>query len=463
VSHHWVRRIALAFGALATTLVSVGGLTTTASADEPDVQVTVAYDQAAYDSGDTFTVTLTITNNSDEDVANVLAFNDNQCVAGVFGWPTLGDLFTVPAHGSVSDTETGTNPIDGGLGGTATCSGTVFVPGQTIPYSTTATVTQVFGDFNGVLFLDSNHDGSFEADEGVNGISVQYTMSGDFNPSPATVVSGPDGQFALSHVPAGRYFLNFTSARNWEIDSPPFTFNEGTVTVTENAQPTAFVPVLAPLSDRLKVTFGFNQKSYHPGDTTYLTATMTNTGTTAITGVIADCNRSGSDNALNSFTGWGALSSSGPGATIPANSTVTFHINQPLPDTAQTNGYVAAPCQFGPEPDALPRIGYPAVDPRAKVPGLLSPTVLQFVRSDDTTVPVAGLRVRIDDEVGQRVLTTATTDRNGEIALPKLAAGLYTLHPLHGYMIPTGQSDFLPARSPGSPDAQSYEVTPPAN
>jgi SdrD B-like domain len=464
VSHHWVRRIAVAVGAL---LVLAGGLTaTTASADQSAVQVTVAYDKTTYRSNDTFTVTLTVTNNSDVDLVNLQAFDQiqNPCLAGVFDWPKLGIVFTVPAHGSVSDTETGGNPINAGLGGTATCSGIVTGQGLNIPYSTTAAVTQVYGDFNGVLFRDRNHDGTFEAGEGVNGITVQFSLSGDFNGSTKTVTSGPDGQFALSHVPVGQYFLAFSSRRNWVVNAPNVGFNEGSITVTEAAQPTLSLPVVPPLSDRLKVKFGFDQTTYQPGDTTHLTATLTNTSNKAITGVIADCNRVGDDFGLFSFDGWGALSGSGPGATIPARSTVTFHIDQPLPDPAQANGYVEAPCVFGPEPDGNPQVGFPGNNATARVPGLISATVLQFVRSDNTTIPVAGLKVRIVDELAKQVVTTATTDGNGEISLPTLPAGLYTLHLLGGFTIPAGQSNFLPARSPGSlTNPRSYEVTPPAN
>lgn len=446
-------------------LVSVGGLATTASAEQPDVQVTVAYDKATYNSDDSMTVTLTITNNSDEELENVQVFNRDPCLANVFGWPELGFVVTVPAHGTVSDTETGANPIRGGLGGTATCAGTVIGSGlDDIPFSTTATVNQVYGDFNGVLFHDVNHDGRFESGEGVDGISVQYSLSDVFDSTPQTIVSGPHGRFALSHVPVGSYFLNFSSTRNWAVDDPTFaTGNGASVTVTEAAQPTAFVPVIPPLSERLKVRFGFDQATYHPGDTTHLTATLINTSGKPITGVVADCNRVGDEFALSSFEGWGLLSGNGPGATIPAHSTVTFHVDQPLPDPALRTGYVAAPCVFGPEPDDNPQVGFPGNDAKAKVPGLISNTLLQFVRSDDTTVPVAGLRVRIVDEVAGRVLTTATTDGSGEINLPTLAAGLYTLHPLGGYAIPAGQSDVLQARSPGSaPHPRSYEVTPPS-
>jgi hypothetical protein len=98
------------------------------------------------------------------------------------------------------------------------------------------------------------------------------------------------------------------------------------------------------------------------------------------------------------------------------------------------------------------------------VPGLTSATLLQFVRSDNTTVPVAGLTVRIVDEVSGQALPLATTDAAGDISLPTLPAGLYQLHPLGGYPIPAGQSDELVARSPGSvTNPDSFEVTAPTD
>lgn len=449
----------MALGALITTLLSVGGLTaTTAWADASALQVSVAYDKATYNSDGMFTVTLTITNNSDQDETGLDAFGNGPCVAGVFSWPKLGFGFTVPAHGTVTDTETGGNPIEGGLGGTATCSGVVADHGTNIPYRTTAVVNQVFGDYHGVLFLDRNHDGMFEPGEGVDGITAQFTIVAAPNSVVEQATSGPDGRLTLTHVPVGTYGVEYTSHHNWVVGDPT-ALNSGAATVTEAGAPTQFLVVTQPLSARLKVEFGFDQTSYQPTDTAHLTVTMTNTGKQAITGVIADCNRAGAENGLFSFDGWGALSSSGPGATVPAGTTVTFHVDQPMPAGAQTDGYVDAPCVFGPEPDGNPLAGFPGGEERAKVPGLLSPTVVGFVRSDDTTVPVTGLKVRIVDEVAKQVVTVATTDANGQISLPALPAGLYSLHPLRGFTIPLGQSNLLTARSPGG--NVSYEVTPP--
>ncbi len=462
MSHHWMRRLLV--GALVT-LFGLGGLSVTpASAGQPDVQVTVAYGQTTYKSNDTFTVTLTVTNNTDQEFLGLDAFMQNgNCVGETFGWSKLGN-FVLPAHGTISDTETGPNPILGGLGGTLTCAGTVFGDGMNIPYSTTVTVIQVYGDYTGVLYRDRNHDGTVEAGEGVGGIKVQLGLSGSPNDLTFTTTSGPDGSFAFHHIPVGQYFANVSSRRNWVVDDPRFLGNGAEVMVTEAAQPPIVLRVLPPLSDRLKAAFSFDQTSYQPTDTVHVTVTLTNTSMKAITGVIADCNRIGDDNNLSSFEGWGDLSADGPGATIPAGTTVTFHIDLPMPAGAATSGFVGAPCVFGPEPppDQLPQVGFPGGDPKVEVVGLISDTVLQFVRSDDTTVPVAGMKVRIVDEIVKHVVTVATTDANGEIHLPTLPAGLYTLHPLGGFMIPVGQSNELPARSPGRTDPpMSYEVTPP--
>jgi len=464
-----VRRCAVALGVLITTLLSIGGMTAAPAAADPapDLQVSVAYGQAAYNSTDTFTVTLTITNNSDLEADFLQTFTNGACVTGVDGWPKLGSDFTIPGHTTVSDTETGGNPIDAGLGGTATCSGAVtnfFDPSVRIPYSTSITVNQVFGDYHGVVFRDRNHDGTFEPGEGVDGITARFSITGFSHTVTETAMSGPDGQVDLVHIPVGTYFVEFTSRRNWVIDDPNFVTNGGDVTVTQAAQPTQFLPVIPPLSDRLTAKFGFDQASYQPTDTIHLTVTLTNTGKQPITGVIADCNRNGDGNAPFSFDGWGALSINGPGATIPADTAVTFHIDLPMPADAQADGYVKAPCVFGPEPNSLPEVGFPGGDPTAKVPGLTADEVLQFVRSDNTTVPVTGLRVRIVDQIAHQVVTVATTDANGEITLPTLPAGLYTLHPLGGFRIPAGLSNELIAVSPGSStNVRSYDVTPPTS
>jgi len=92
VSHHGVRPVAIAFGALITTLVSVGGLTAaTASADQSAVQVTVAYDKATYKSNDTFTVTLTITNTQTWTCSTFRpSIRSDPMPAGLFDWPKLG-------------------------------------------------------------------------------------------------------------------------------------------------------------------------------------------------------------------------------------------------------------------------------------------------------------------------------------------------------------------------------------
>jgi copper(I)-binding protein len=465
-----VRRIGVAVSALTVMFGLAGGVTaTTAAADESPLQVTVAYDKATYNSDETLSVTLTITNTSDQDVTSVLVSNQAQCVARVFGWPKIGFNMTIPAHGTVSDTETGGNPLDAGQAGTVTCAGTVSgnsgAPGSSpVAFSTTATVVQVFGDYNGVLYRDRDHDGRFEAGEGIGGIAVEYLVVGAQNPVFRSVTSGPDGRFTLAHLPAGTYGVSFSSHRDWVLTDPNFGFNEGEIVVTQAAQPTAFLPVIPPLSDRLKATFGFDQATYQPGDTTHLTVTLTNTSNKAITGVIADCNRIGDVNGLFSFDGWGDLSGNGPGATIPAGTTVTFHIDQPLPAAAQRVGYVEAPCVFGPEPGGNPQVGFPGGEPRAKVPGSTDDTVVQFVRSDDDTVPVVGLKVRIVDDISRQPVITAKTDARGEISLPALPAGQYRLHLLGGFQILAGLGNVMSVFNPSSADQpQSYEVVPPAN
>ncbi|HYS38898.1 MAG TPA: hypothetical protein VEO01_25065, partial [Pseudonocardiaceae bacterium] len=227
----------------------------------------------------------------------------------------------------------------------------------------TATVTQAFGDFHGVLYADRNHDGTFEPGEGVDGITVTYFRNQDPFLTPTTITSGPDGQFVLTQVPTGAYGFEFSSRSGWVFGSPEGSASL-TATVTEAGE-TASVLLTRPLSDQLHAAIRFDQASYQPGDTVHVTVTLSNSGTTPISGVIADCNRVGDENSLQPGAGWGTLDINGAGATIPAGRTRVFHAAFALPDAAQLWGYVSAFCQFGPEPDQNPRQGYPGVRRRA--------------------------------------------------------------------------------------------------
>jgi hypothetical protein len=459
-----VRRIATAFGA---TLVLVVGLSTaTAFAATPpggpidlaDMQVTVTYGQTTYKTDDTFTATLTVTNNSDVDAVGVRAFSF-ACVSDVFSWPNGFDTgATIPAHSSLTAQVTGGNPTSDGLAGTVTCAVSVQANNMAgvVNASATATVTQAFGDYHGILYVDRNHDGTFEPGEGVGGITVTYIRRQDPFEVRTTVTTGPDGRFALIHVPTSAYDLLFSSRSGWVVGSPE-SFNLRTVTVTETPL-TEAIPLTRPLSDRLHATVGFDQATYQPGDTVHVTVTLRNSGTTPIAGVVADCNRVGDPNSLEPGTGWGELDINGPGATIPAGQTVTFHVALPLPDFSQQMGYVSAACQFGPEPDQSPQQGFPGTPAFANVPGDNAPELVQIVQSDDTPVP--NVRVRILNFVTHDVVATGVTDGNGEIALPNLVANQYLVHVSGPWFFKAPSSNYLQAISPGSVDQpRTFTVT----
>lgn len=460
-----VRRIAAAFGVLTAACALAAGLTTaTAAADDTppglidasDIQVSVAYDKTAYDSDETLTVTLTVTNNSDETATGVTAYNSTSCTGSFAGWPGFGDPYgiSIAPHSTQTAQLSGAVPSYAVVNGVLTCAGSLrggnIVGASTLPFSTTTTITQVYGDYHGVVYVDRNGDGAFEAGEGLSGITASYLLNGANDPTQTPVVTGSDGQFALTHVAIGTYGINFSSPGNWVVGGPGMDGNYTSVTVTRAATATGYFPAKRPLSDRLHATVGFDQATYKPGDTVHVTVTLRNSSNAPIPAVIADCNRIGDENSINSGgAAWGALDSAGAGATIPAGRTKVFHVALPLPSAAQKNGYVSAFCVFGPEPDQLPEVGFPGTPAYAKVPGLTAAFFGRVAQADDT--PVTSTKVRVLDYGTQHVVATAVTDAQGGFKFAALPAGQYTLDVVGPWQFTSQPYDsYFRAVSPGS-------------
>ncbi len=459
-----LRRLAIAFGGVL--LLVVGLSVGTAAAvglpggpiDPADMQVTVAYGQATYKTDDTFTVTLTVTNNSDTDAENLRAFPAlSQCVSGAFGFPCGFDAgVTIPAHSSLGAQLTGGNPLITGLAGTANCS--VFVNASNMMGSVTgtgtATVTQAFGDFHGVLYADHNHDGTFEPGEGVDGITVTYFRDQDPFLTPTTITSGPDGQFVLTQVPTGAYGFEFSSRSGWVFGSLEGSASL-TATVTEAGE-TAAVLLTRPLSDQLHAAIRFDQASYQPGDTVHVTVTLSNSGTTPISGVIADCNRVGDENSLQPGAGWARWTSTGP---VPPSRPGGPGSSMP-PSRCRTPRSCGVTCR----PSASSGRSRTRTRARdtpayADVPGDNAPQLIQIVQNDDS--PVTNVHVQILNFRTHQVVATGVTDGNGEFALPNLAANQYLVHVSGPWFFKAPSSNYLQAISPGSLDQpRTFTVAP---
>lgn len=450
----FLRRTTATFGVLATACLLAAGLATTAAAAQPhwvqpgDIQVTVAYSQPSYKTDENLTATLTVTNNSDDDATNVVAYA-YQCVADVVYWPNGFDTgITIPAHSTVTAQITGADPLYPYQPGTATCEATV--QGDyfgVVSASATTQIIQAYGDYHAVFYRDRNNDGTFEPGEGVPGVTVTYSLEGDLYDTQYTVKSGRDGSITLTHVPTGVYSFRFSVRGGWVIGDPKdLDSSEATITETPVSQSFALT---RPLSDRLHATMRFDQTSYQPGDTVHVTVTLANSGTTPITGVVADCNRAGDEQSLFPGAGWGELDPNGSGATIPAGTTRVLHVAVPLPAAAQAHGYVGVGCGFGPEPDGMPQTGFPTATDYADVPGLTSDTVLRIQQEDGT--PLAGVQVRILKYTTHQEVANGVTDSNGDVAFPTLPANQYVVKIVGPWYFKGQWGDYFAPISPGDP------------
>jgi hypothetical protein len=450
--------VAVAMAALSVTL-SDG--VASAAGGIGDLSVTVTFDKAEYTTADLITVTETVTNHSGSTVSGVHAplggapSGASELVGDTNGSnPALASLLhngpgvDLAAGQSVSETFTGyaADPTKPTVG----VAPTFFVDdghsGGGIPVGSgtpvTAKLTETFGDVSGVVFIDKNGNGKPDPGEGFAGATVDVSRQGNV-PNQPKATTDADGRFGLAHQPTGPYGLFVERLSGGWIPRPLNIAHPGQLMLTTAGLVTDFVAE-RPLSERLHATIAFDQPNYQVGDTAHVTVTLSNSGSTPINGIVADCNRVGDYNELKGTgPGWGALArtwSDPPpqGVAVAAGETKTFHVTDTVPAAAREYGYVEASCQFGPQADNPE--GYPSAQDTAKVLGLTVDFPLQL--TDTSGNAVANTKVYLLDHFGNHApLAHAVSDAGGHVVFPALNVGLYTLYVVGPWQAADGTGD----------------------
>ena len=435
--------VAVAVAALSAT-VSSGGAA--AAGGIGDLSVTVTFDKPAYTTADLITVTETVTNHSNATVSGVHApmgdapSGSSGLVGNTNGSnPALANFagpgVDLAAGQSVTETFTGyaADPTKSTVGVTPTffvndgrSSGGLPVGSGT---PVTVPLTATFGDVSGVVFIDKNGNGKPDPGEGFAGATVDVSRQGSV-PNQPKATTDANGRFGLAHQPTGPYGVFVERLSGGWIPRPLTIAHPGQLMLTTAGLVTDFVAE-RPMSERLRATMTFDQPNYQVGDTAHVTVTLSNTSSTPISGIVADCNRIGDDNQLKGTgPGWGALArtwSDPPprGATVAAGETTTFHVTDTVPPAARQYGYVAVGCQFGPQADDPD--GYPSAKDTAKVLGLTVDFPLRL--ADPNGNAVANTKVYLLDYFGNHaVLAHAVSDAGGHVVFPALNVGMYTLY-----------------------------------
>ncbi|MFC5686506.1 hypothetical protein [Amycolatopsis mediterranei] len=277
-----------------------------------------------------------------------------------------------------------------------------------------AKVEQKILPARGTVYGDRNGNGVFDDGEQLAGIPLALQYLNGSNRYPAT--SGPDGKVDFGKVPSAVYYLGGVPVGDWLIPLQHIHIGANSTDLLIRAVP--------PLHGALKASMAFTQDSYQAGDLAHLTVTLSNSGPIPLTGIVAACDRFGSDFALKGGPGWGDLDTFADGVAIAPGQTRTFDVTERVPEAARTSGIVTADCDFG-----YREVGtdeHPNVGAQAAVPGAKATLVGDVAVYDDrgqVKQGIAGTKVVLVSDRHCPVVAEQTTDEKGHFEFHDVVPG----------------------------------------
>ncbi|WP_460438035.1 hypothetical protein [Amycolatopsis stemonae] len=397
--------------------------------DEPpqraQVDVSVSLDKDSYQTNEDIHFTFTVTNTGSTTAKGLWVSQDIFAPTDLYvpyepGWGPLtsgtpgldlepGKSFVLNGTGKVRDVSQASTVLKG-----VVFDATHFGVGT---FSADAKVVAAPGHAEGVVYGDKNGNGARDAGEELAG--VKLTLRYVNGTGTYTATSGPDGKITFD-VPGAEYYVGGEVADGWL-----FPFH----TVRIGADTHLDVRGAPPLNGALKASMAFTQDSYKVGDLAHVTVTLTNSGSIPLRGVVAECNRVGSDYVLQgSGPGWGDLVWS-RGVDLAAGETRTFDVTDTVPKAAFNRGFVAASCDFGYYEVDIDN--HAQADDRAAVPGAKGSVSGDVTHGKNEGL--AGVKVVLVSDLHCPVTGEATTDAKGHFEFHDVAPGpayrLYLLPP----------------------------------
>jgi SdrD B-like protein len=258
----------------------------------PQIELDVAFGKSSYSVAELVTLNLTVHNTGDAVAKNVIVFADDSVRLEGTGFGPVsqagldiapGESVTATAHGYIVSVGDGqlTYHLDA-----------VWDDSTDVATAdATTTVTPASGDYSGVIYIDENDNGAFDDGEGFGGVAV--LAHGGAPQLDHETTTADDGSFSFEDLPGGWYSVGFEAPGGWNIPGPE-NHGEDEIVVGGTEQTTGLeYPAARPLKETLHLKMAFDKKSYHVGDAATLLLTLSNSGTKRITGITANCNRSG--------------------------------------------------------------------------------------------------------------------------------------------------------------------------
>jgi LPXTG-motif cell wall-anchored protein len=390
---------------------------TVASAE--DIAAAATFDKPSYATGEEMHIALSLTNNGSAPATISVNFS---IVAPDTINPRSDDPLGQGAQVTIAPGATRTAQLVGSVGDPALTSArlagyVVDGTGAANPFEFAVPVTPTFGHAAGIVFYDEDGDGRYDGGEAQGGVTLEWQHA-DHQPTRLTVTTDSAGEFAIDSLPAGRYYVSGTAPDGLLVG---FRF----VTVPASGVDDLRIRAVRPLLD-LTVGMAFTKSSYAPAEAPTVRVTLKNDGDVPMTGVIANCNRSGEGPGLKGRSdSWGDLAADRDGVVIAPHATMVVDATEPMPDSAYDFGYVRADCDFGyvgVESDTNPR-----ASAKAAVPGKRVDLTGNVTRDG---AGLAGVRMVLTTDAHCPTVAETTTTADGRYLFPQVQTGTYELYAL---------------------------------
>ena len=410
---------------LAALLVLATATPAAATPDGADLTVTVAFDKTEYLAYEEITVSLVIANIGTAPATGVTFDYVNTESFGPSSWPPNWAEFYPDTGGVVVEPGQrielpATFTLARETGDVLRTTFEVRTPDpETDTTNNTATAEATIvnrtADLVGTLYGDRDGDRQFDQGEALSGVQIKAVSGEDLARTDAA------GRFTVPNLPEGDYMLMLGLPAGWQQD-------ESAHVKVRVGGGEALVRAVRD-SSALRGTISFDKPVYAVGDTIRERVTLTNTGTTDLSGVTARCVEGAAPNQLSGM-GWGDLVHyEKPGVTVRAGETRTFDFTDVVPPGGRLFGFITITCWFS---TAFMYYDGPEVMARAEVPGGRGSTggVLFHDRDSDDDVDadeaVSGVKVFLVDSSG-KVAGRSVTDAAGHFLFVDAPAGWYYL------------------------------------
>lgn len=413
----------LAVAVLAALLTFLGAAPADADKEYVDLYVRVSLDKNAYLATDVVRMRVEIINGGTATATGVVVRSSGDLTVESTSWGALeasGPGMTLEPGRGTSVVVTAP-PNDTGAGMTQHVE-VVSAEPDADPANNQAAVesfvTAELVDLALTVYGDADRDGVVDKGEAMGGVAV--TLIGGLAYQQIKVRTGATGTVRLPGIPGGLYHSTANLPAGWYLDP------EQRLRLRPGQNDLAVRALHIDMS-KLVATVSLDRDTYAVMDEVRERVTLTNKGSSDITGLYARCgdlSGFGQENQLPA-EGWADLDpATGGGATVRAGETRTWEFKGVVPPRAWDYGYVMLKCEF-----VVPgMLNGPYAEAQAAVPGGQGSFV--GIVTDVDKKPVPDLKLLMINKRTGAVTSRAVTGTDGRFEFPEMPADLYEFRPV---------------------------------